>query len=225
MDGSLRCDGALRHWGRPVHKTPDINGDGAKWLIEQNFGIPGRIAIPGLSQVGDAATATAVGPYGPYKSAIAGAGLPDIDRIWARLHTYVFFRDSQARTVKGLRPSSKVEQTSIPIRVFHGNRDQTVPTPPSQWFVASAKSASGDVAYRELRDFAQAPRGRGRPTPTRFGRLDDFLSKGGGSGGLQASAQQFRHAGTRFNWGTGDLARPGQLECTRRRRRLAPTLH
>ena len=43
--------------------------------------------------------AAAVRPGGPYKCAIAGAGVSDHKRIWAQFYTNPFFRERQAPTV------------------------------------------------------------------------------------------------------------------------------
>lgn len=168
-------------WGQ---KMQDDKDDGAKWLIGQKIAIPGRIAMFGFSYGGYAAFAAAVRPNGLYKCAIAGAGVSDIERIWSRFYTNAFFRDGQAKTVKGLSPLSKADQISIPIYVFHGDRDQTVPINQSQWFVAKAKAAGRDVTYREFKDFAHGPSWTRQTYAETLRGIDDYLSKGCGSGGL-----------------------------------------
>ena len=168
-------------WGQ---KMQDDKDDGAKWLIEQKIAIPGRIAMFGFSYGGYAAFAAAVRPNGLYKCAIAGAGVSDIDRIWAKFYTNAFFRDGQAKTVKGLSPLSKADQILIPIYVFHGDRDQTVPIQQSQWFVAKAKSAGRNVTYREFKDFAHGPSWTRQTYADTLRGIDDYLTKGCGGGGL-----------------------------------------
>jgi dipeptidyl aminopeptidase/acylaminoacyl peptidase len=108
----------------------------------------------------------------------------DIDRIWAKFYTNAFFRDGQAKTVKGLSPLSKADQISIPIYVFHGDRDQTVPIQQSQWFVAKAKGAGRNVTYREFKDFAHGPSWTRQTYADTLRGIDDYLSKGCGGGGL-----------------------------------------
>jgi len=88
-------------WGQ---KMQDDKDDGAKWLASEKLADPKRIAMFGFSYGGYAAFAAAVRPHGLYKCAIAGAGVSDIERIWARFYTNPFFRDRQAPTVKGLSP-------------------------------------------------------------------------------------------------------------------------
>jgi acetyl esterase/lipase len=162
-------------WGQ---KMQDDKDDGAKWLIEQKVAIPGRIAMFGFSYGGYAAFAAAVRPNGLYKCAIAGAGVSDIDRIWARFYTNPYYRDRQGGTVKGLSPLSKADQISIPIYVFHGDRDQTVPIKQSEWFVSKAKGAGRNVVYREFKDFAHGPVWTRQTYADVLRSIDDYLNKG-----------------------------------------------
>jgi dienelactone hydrolase len=168
-------------WGQ---KMQDDKDDGAKWLIDQKLAIPGRIAMFGFSYGGYAAFAASVRPNGLYKCAIAGAGVSDIDRIWAQFYTNAYFRDAQGKTVKGLSPLSKADQIQIPIYVFHGDRDQTVPIKQSEWFVAKAKAAGRPVTYREFKDFAHGPSWTRQTYAEVLRGIDDYLSKGCGGGGL-----------------------------------------
>lgn len=162
-------------WGQ---KMQDDKDDGARWLIDQKVAIPGRIAMFGFSYGGYAAFAAAVRPNGLYKCAIAGAGVSDIDRIWARFYTNPYFRDRQGGTVKGLNPLSKADQISIPIYVFHGDRDQTVPIRQSEWFVSKAKAAGRNVTYREFKDFAHGPVWTRQTNADVLRSIDDYLNKG-----------------------------------------------
>ena len=168
-----------KEWGQ---KMQDDKDDGARWLIEQKIAIPGRIAMFGFSYGGYAAMAAAVRPNGLYKCAIAGAGVSDIDRIWARFYTNAYFRDHQAPTVKGLSPASKADQISIPIYVFHGDRDQVVPIQQSEWFVSKARGAGRDVTYREFKDYAHGPAWTRATEAETLRAIDDYLTRGCGGG-------------------------------------------
>lgn len=168
-------------WGQ---KMQDDKDDGAKWLIEQKIAIPGRIAMFGFSYGGYASMAAAVRPNGLYKCAIAGAGVSDIDRIWAKFYTNRYFREGQAPTVKGLSPLSKADQIQIPIYVYHGDRDQTVPIKQSEWFVAKAKGAGKDVTYREFKDYTHGPAWLRSTFADQLHGIDDYFTKGCGGGGL-----------------------------------------
>jgi dipeptidyl aminopeptidase/acylaminoacyl peptidase len=168
-------------WGQ---KMQDDKDDGVKWMIEQKLAIPGRIAMFGFSYGGYASMAAAVRPNGLYKCAIAGAGVSDIERIWAKYYTNRYFRDGQSATVKGLSPLSKADQIQIPIYVFHGERDQIVPLEQSTWFVSKAREAGKDVTWREFKDYAHGPAWTRAIMADQLRGIDDYLAAGCGGGGL-----------------------------------------
>ena len=207
FDGSMwvpmmasRCMAVLRPqyrgsegWGRKLwmagdaewgQKMQDDKDDGAKWMIDQGIAQPGHIAIFGFSYGGYAAFAAATRPNGPFKCAIAGAGVSDTKRIWARFYTNPFFRQAQAPTVKGLSPLDKAGEITIPMMVYHGERDQTVPIEQSQWFVSAAKKSGQEVVYHELADYAHGPAWTRKIMAEQLGYIDDYLADGCGGGGL-----------------------------------------
>lgn len=207
FDGSMwvplmvsRCHVVLRPqfrgsdgWGRKLwmagdmewgQKMQDDKDDGAEWLLERGIAQQGRIAMFGYSYGGYSAFAAAVRPNRLYKCAIAGAGVSDIERIWARFYTNPFFRQAQAPTVKGLSPLTQAANIQIPIMVYHGVRDQTVPIEQSQWFVARAKQSGQDVDYHEIADYAHGPAWTRTIMAEQLGVIDDYLREGCGGRGL-----------------------------------------
>ena len=168
-------------WGQ---KMQDDKDDGAKWMVEQGIAQPDHIAIFGFSYGGYAAFAASVRQDGPFKCAIAGAGVSDIHRIWARFYTNPFFRQAQAPTVDGLNPLDKASQIAIPIMVYHGERDQTVPIEQSQWFVSEAKKSGKPVVYHELADYAHGPAWTRKIMAQQLGYVNDYLLSGCGGVGL-----------------------------------------
>lgn len=168
-------------WGG---KMQDDKDDGVKWLIDQKIAQPGRVAMFGFSYGGYAAMAAAVRPNGLYKCAIAGAGVSDIERIWARFYRNPYYRQAQAPTVKGLSPLSKADQIQIPIMVYHGERDRTVPIEQSEWFVQKAKAAGKDVQYHAFADYAHGPAWTRKIMADQLRVIDDYLREGCGGGGL-----------------------------------------
>lgn len=168
-------------WGQ---KMQDDKDDGAKWLIDHKIAQPGHIAMFGFSYGGYASMAAAVRPNGLYKCAIAGAGVSDIRRIWSRFYTNPFFRGAQAKTVDGLSPVDKADQIKIPIMVYHGERDQTVPIEQSRWFVEKAKKSDQPVEYHELKDYAHGPAWTRAIMAEQLGYIDNYFKNGCGGGGL-----------------------------------------
>jgi len=168
-------------WGQ---KMQDDKDDGAKWMIEQKIAQPGHIAMFGFSYGGYSAFAASVRPNGLYKCAIAGAGVSDIKKIWARFYTNPFFRQTQAPTVAGLNPLDKAAQMEIPLMVYHGDRDRTVPLEQSEWFVAKARAAGKPVEYHEIADYGHGPAWTRAIMAEQLTLIDEYLTKGCGGGGL-----------------------------------------
>ena len=207
FDGSMwvplmasRCFAVLRPqfrgsqgWGRKLwmagdaewgQKMQDDKDDGAKWMIDQNIAQRGRIGMFGFSYGGYAAFAAAVRPNGLYKCAIAGAGVSEINKIWAQFYTNPFFRDRQSSTVKGLIPLEQADKIQIPIMVYHGDRDQTVPLEQSDWFVDKAKSSKQPVVYHTIADYAHGPAWTRKIMADQLGHIEDYLLRDCGAKGL-----------------------------------------
>ncbi|PZU19625.1 MAG: S9 family peptidase, partial [Stenotrophomonas sp.] len=168
-------------WGQ---KMQDDKDDGAKWMIEQNIAKPGHIAMFGFSYGGYSAFAAAVRPEGMYKCAIAGAGVSDIKKIWSRFYTNPFFRQAQAPTVDGLNPLDHADKIKIPLMVYHGDRDQTVPIEQSEWFVSKAKASGQPVEYHAIADYAHGPAWTRAIMADQLRIIDTYLASGCGGTGL-----------------------------------------
>ena len=207
FDGSMwttlmtsRCKAVLRPqfrgsagWGRKLwmagdaewgQKMQDDKDDGAKWLIDQNVAKPGHIAMFGFSYGGYSAFAAAVRPEGMYKCAIAGAGVSDIKKIWSRFYTNPFFRQAQAPTVDGLNPLDHADKIKIPLMVYHGDRDQTVPIEQSEWFVSKAKASGQPVEYHAIADYAHGAAWTRSIMGDQLRIIDTYLASGCGGAGL-----------------------------------------
>lgn len=168
-------------WGK---KMQDDNDDGAKWLVDQGIASPGRIGIFGFSYGGYSAFVAGIRPAGTYKCAIAGAGVSDIRKIWSRFYTNPFFRQAQAPTVAGVSPVDAAASLQIPMMVFHGERDQTVPIEQSQWFVDGAKTAAAPIVFHRIDDYAHGPAWTRKTMAQQLGFIEDYLQHGCGGSGL-----------------------------------------
>ena len=171
-----------REWGQ---KMQDDKDDGARWLVEQGIADPERLAIYGFSYGGYAAMASIVRPNPPWQCAIAGAGLSELrtfDRI--TFEGSFFNREFQNPTVQGLSPLDNVDKASIPILIFHGDRDQTVPIDQSEKYYEALKRAGKDVKYVEISDYGHGP----SLTPDKQAQvlelLEGYLRDECGPGGL-----------------------------------------
>lgn len=170
-----------REWGQ---KMQDDKDDGAKWLVSEKLADPKRIAMFGFSYGGYSAFAASVRSNGLYKCAIAGAGVSDIERIWAKFFTNPYFQSAQGPTVKGLSPLTLADKMEIPLMVYHGDRDQTVPIIQSELFVDKAKAAGKPVEYHALADYAHGPAWTRKIMADQLNLISTYLGKGCGGGGL-----------------------------------------
>ena len=170
-----------REWGQ---KMQDDKDDGAQWLVDNKIAIPGRIAMFGFSYGGYAAMAAAVRPNGHYKCAIAGAGVSDINRIWKQFYSNTAMMQHQGVTVKGLSPLTKAAQIQIPIMVYHGTRDQTVPIEQSQWYVNEARKSGQPVEYHEFDDYSHGQAWTRKIFGDQLRIIDEYFAKGCGGSGL-----------------------------------------
>lgn len=168
-------------WGQ---KMQDDKDDGAKWMIDNGIAQKGRIAMFGFSYGGYSAMAASVRPNGLYKCAIAGAGVSDHKRIWARFYTNPFFREAQEHTVRGLNPLDHADKIQIPIMVYHGDRDQVVPLEQSDWFVSKAKSSKLPVVYHEIADYSHGPAWTRKIMADQLGHIENYLLRDCGGKGL-----------------------------------------
>ena len=101
---------------------------------------PERIAIFGYSYGGFAAFAASVRANGPFKCAIAGAGVSNLTRIGGNWSENRQQRALQGRTVKGMDPQENTAKLAMPILIYHGDRDVRVPLYHATDFYNSVKS-------------------------------------------------------------------------------------
>ena len=113
-----------------------------------------------------------------------GAGVSDINKIWAQFYTNPFFRDRQSSTVKGLIPLEQADKIQIPIMVYHGDRDQTVPLEQSDWFVDKARRSKQAVVYHTIPDYAHGPAWTRKIFAEQLGYIEDYLLRDCGAKGL-----------------------------------------
>lgn len=171
-----------REWGQ---KMQDDNDDGAKWLISAGIADPGRIAMHGYSYGGYAAMAAGVRPNGLYQCAIAGAGPASMTYMQTRTSWDDYEEEYQGVTVAGLSPIDHADEVSIPMFIYHGDRDTNVPVEQSRRFVAALKAAGKPVKYMEVKDMGHSINTWGVGNLAQvLTAVDDFLRTDCGPGGL-----------------------------------------
>lgn len=159
-------------WGR---KMQDDKDDGAAWLVKEGYAAKDRIAIYGYSYGGFAAFAASVRANGPFKCAIAGAGVSNLTRIEDNWSENRQQRSFQGRTVRGMDPQQNTAKLAMPILIFHGDRDVRVPLYHATDFYNSVKS-TGKAKLVVLKDMGHQM-DKWTPENIRgvFSAIDDFL--------------------------------------------------
>ena len=171
-----------RQWGLAMQ---DDNDDAAKYLASQGLAAADRIAIFGYSYGGYAAMAASIRPNGLYQCAISGAGAPEIRRFQNRTYDNRFLREFQRPTVGGVDLLDNASKASIPIFVYHGDRDTTVEIEQSERFVAALKAAGRPHRYLAIKDMGHQ---FNLMTPahveTQLVEIEKYLTTECGPGGL-----------------------------------------
>ncbi|MBW8808379.1 MAG: prolyl oligopeptidase family serine peptidase, partial [Lysobacter sp.] len=72
----------------------------------------------------------------------------------------------------------------IPIMIYHGDRDQTVPIEQSEWFADKAKASGQPVEYHPIADYAHGPAWTRKIMGDQLGLIETYLLKGCGGSGL-----------------------------------------
>ena len=138
-----------REWGR---KMQDDNDDGARYLIAQGLAAPDRIAMHGYSYGGYAAMMAAVRPNGLYQCAIAGAGPATIDLFKKGTYGSRYLREFQHPTADGEDPLRRVNEISIPLYLYTGDRDTRVIPQESRTMASAMERAGKQVKLAILPD-------------------------------------------------------------------------
>jgi dipeptidyl aminopeptidase/acylaminoacyl peptidase len=86
--------------------------------------------------------------------------------------------------VRGLSPLREADKIKIPIMVYHGDRDQTVPLVQSETFVDRARASGQPVDYHVLKDYAHGPAWTRETMTQQLRLISDYLSRGCGGSGL-----------------------------------------
>jgi len=197
---SSRCIAVLRPqyrgsdgWGRRLWKAGDAEwgqkmqddkDDGARWLVAQGIAQPDHIGIFGFSYGGYAAYAASVREGGPFKCAIAGAGVSNIHKIFEDFYENPFFRQGQKSTIDGLNPIDHADHLTMPLMVYAGDRDTTVPWEQSHWFYDKAKAAHQPIEAHFFKDYAHGPAWTRKTFGDQLQIIDDYWSTGCGGHGL-----------------------------------------
>ena len=129
-------------WGR---KMQDDNDDGVNYLIAQRIAAPGRVAMHGYSYGGYASMMAGVRPNGLYKCTAAGAGPATIALFKKGTYNSRYLREFQHPTANGEDPLVRVNEVSIPVFLYTGDRDTRVIPAESRAFASALERAGKPV--------------------------------------------------------------------------------
>ena len=135
-----------RQWGA---KMQDDLDDVAKALITSKRADGDKVAMFGWSYGGYAAYVAATRGK-PYKCAIVGAGVSNVDRISALLSENPFVSLVQRPTIAGPSPVKTLANARIPVFIMHGSQDSVVDVSHGRDAAKSLKTASRAYEYREI---------------------------------------------------------------------------
>ena len=170
-------------------KMSDDNEDAANWLVSQGLATKGHIALHGYSYGGFAAfEAGARSSTGVFRCAIAGAGVADLERWKHYAGEDRAQREVYADTMTGLNPWDHVADFTIPMLIYHGDRDQRVPFHEGKDMYDKLKAAGKPVQFLELQDMGH----QGNLwSPQNFHDVltgvENFLAKDCGPGGISGT--------------------------------------
>ncbi len=158
-------------WGS---KMQDDKDDGARWMAEQGFADADNTVIYGYSYGGFAAFAATVRPDGPFKCAIGGAGVSDLNRLSNTWSSNRLQRVLQGRTVKGMDPIRNAEKADIPVLVIHGDRDVRVPISHGERFYKAVRKHVS-AKFVEVKDMPHSMPWTPKMQRKTLAAVDDFL--------------------------------------------------
>ncbi|MFT3997834.1 MAG: prolyl oligopeptidase family serine peptidase [Asticcacaulis sp.] len=171
-----------RKWGQEMSDDMD---DVALGMVKQGVADRNRLAMHGYSFGGYSAMAAIVRPNPIYQCAISGAGPSSPKSMQDRNDVNRFQREFQRPFVGGLDAKGNVDKASIPILIYHGDRDTNVLPGESKEFYDTLIAAKKKAQYVSFKDMGHES---SLWSPDHAAKLltmvDDFLKKDCKPGGL-----------------------------------------
>ncbi len=125
-------------WGQEMSDDMD---DVALGMVKQGIADRNRLAMHGYSFGGYSAMAAVVRPNPIYQCAISGAGPASPRSMQDETQDSRFLREFQRPFVGGLDAKANADKASIPILIYHGDRDENVKPEDSKGFFTALQSA------------------------------------------------------------------------------------
>ncbi len=135
-------------WGGLMQTDVD---DGTKWLIDQHLADPARICIVGGSYGGYAALVAATSRPDLYRCAAAWAPVTDVGDLVHRIELFNWkdpnlpLIGNAGSSTGEISPAEQAARAAMPILLFHGEEDYTVPVEQTRKMEAALKAAGKPV--------------------------------------------------------------------------------
>jgi len=142
-----------QEWGGKM--IDDIN-DGTQWLIKEGIANPEKICIMGWSYGGYAALQAPIASADTYKCSIAGGAVSNMPSfmIYQRQYTgYRRYKDyvkSDETSLVDISPYHQMEKLKLPVLMFHGTEDRSVPFKQAIKFVDEMKNHGKSIKFVNL---------------------------------------------------------------------------
>ncbi|BBF80227.1 alpha/beta hydrolase family protein [Asticcacaulis excentricus] len=169
-------------WGEEMSDDMD---DVALGMVKQGVADRNRLAMHGYSFGGYSAMAAIVRPNPIYQCAISGAGPSSPKSMQRETQDSRFTREFQRPFVDGLDAKANVANASIPILIYHGDRDTNVLPGESKVFYEALISAKKKAEYVLFKDMGHEANKWGPEHEIKLlNMVDNYLKTDCKAGGL-----------------------------------------
>jgi dipeptidyl aminopeptidase/acylaminoacyl peptidase len=156
--GRTFAESGYRQWGRAMQ---DDVTDGVQWVVDSGMADPDQICIVGFSYGGYAALAGAALTPDLYRCAVAGAPVTDFAEFLdfkrdsdEEVYDYWVSLLGNPRTdraeMQAYSPTYLADRITIPVFLFHGTFDDTVPIEQSRLMARALEAAGAEYRYFEI---------------------------------------------------------------------------
>jgi len=155
--GRTFAESGYRQWGRAMQD--DIT-DGVQWAVASGLADPDQICIVGFSYGGYAALAGAALTPDLYRCAVAGAPVTDFvefldfkrdfdDEVYDYWVSLLGNPRSDLAEMQAYSPTYLADRITVPVFLFHGIDDESVPVDQSRRMARALEAAGADYRYSE----------------------------------------------------------------------------
>lgn len=141
-------------WGLEMQE--DLQ-DAAFFLVENGLADPERLAMHGFSYGGYAALVASFREDSPFKCAISGAPVGDLNSWRALINRSRRLSVFQEPAVQGINPVEHAKKINKPLLMMHGTLDNTVHINHARWFDDAVDNPSTPYKFVEIPGMGHGP--------------------------------------------------------------------